>query len=302
MRARPHFLAVDADSGFIVASLVAPTNDEKQTAEFLRRLDAKLARKPDGSYVRVPEIISDGHGSYEAVITEKYPSWKYAKIIKQQTNITKDGQALKKRIFGGHRRKVIQGTIEDYETFVNNRVEGANSAARDQNMRVHNKSKAFSKRLEQHIQQFALWVYAHNHILPNTRTKMTPALKARVDKTLRDENTLIRQMKMFGARLRDDRLFEGDYNAFGASDKPRPVVAAMIWLYHSFAQKASKLHRPSCRFCNHGAGLGGVGEVGVWLPFQTLEEASAHAERMTPGKVTACKHCLGERARPRHGL
>ena len=76
-----------------------------------------------------------------------------------------------------------------------------------------------------------------------------------------------------------------------------------IWLYHSLKRQTPKAHYPTCRFFNHGAGIGGqFGASGYWIAFKTLDEALARGEQVTHGGAFVCRECIGERNFWRGGL
>lgn len=290
-----HFLSIGEDSGFIVNHLVAPSNAVGPTSVFLKDFDSRLARDGDGKYLTTPQVITDGHGSYWSVIEHQYKSWNYARYIKESTNTTKDGREVKKRVFGGVRREIMQGTIRNPDTFTTDVVEGVNSSARALNMRVHKKSKAFSKRFAQHREQFGLWAWFYNYAGLQERRKQTPAMAAGVDSRLWTSKQLIIAAEEFRERVGDQGVFE-DEGSLGF-DLPTFDVAdaSTYWLYRSFAQHTSKVHRPKCRFCNYGAGADGESKYGLWLPFRTIEEALAYGEGMAPGSASLCRECIDER-------
>lgn len=293
-----HFLSVEADSGFIVNQLAAPSNGEAYTRAFLEDFDKRLLRNPDGSYVLKPEVITDGFGSYWPIIKDGFPDWSYAQFVKKKTNTTKDGKETKKMMFGGIERRILRGPIRDPLGFNTELVEAVNGSARSKNMRAHKKSKAFSKRFAQHREQFALWAWAYNYAAVQERRKATPAMVAGVDHRLWTAKELILAANEYREMLGDvASLDEDDLSDLGfevpAVDFSDPNL---VWVYHSLVQKATKLHFPSCRWCNYGAGVKGQpGASGVWLPHRTYAEARAYGERVTPDRVTDCRDCFGER-------
>lgn len=291
-----HFLAVESDTGFIVSHMVAPSNGVEDTRRFIKDFDARLARNPDGSYVHVPELITDGHGSYGSVIKEDGYPYNYGKFIKESTYETKDGRTLKKRMFGGIRREIVQGTLRDPDGFNTQMNEAVNSSARARNMRVHKKSKAGSKRFAQHCDQFSLWAWGYNYAFVQERRKQTPAMAAGIDQRLWQAPDLIRAAEIYREEF-PDALDEIDPILLDF-DIPEIEIddPNLIWLYHSLQQKASKAHHPDCRWCNQGAGVKGyMGTSGIWLPFKTLDEARVYGEQATPGNFTLCRDCFHER-------
>jgi hypothetical protein len=74
----------------------------------------------------------------------------------------------------------------------------------------------------------------------------------------------------------------------------RGPTRSTFWIYEIPVHQFSKIHRASCRFCNHGRGLhdrGTQAVAGTWLgPFESLEDALAAAEA-TGRLVETCAVC-----------
>ncbi len=294
-----HFLAVESDTGFIVNQMIAPSNGVEHTRRFIRDFDSRLARNEDGTYVNVPELISDGHGSYWRVLEDDEYKYHYGRFTKESTYEARDGRKLKKRMFGGITREVLQGTLRDPVNFDTQMVEAVNGSARALNMRVHKEAKSFSKRFAQHREQFALWAWSYNYAHVQARRKQTPAMAAGIDQRLWMPADLMRAAQLYREGLPDPSVLDQDDLSGLDFDVPDLEVGQprLVWLYHSLVQKTTKAHHPTCRWCNHGAGLKNhFGATGIWLPFATFDEAKAHAEKMTPGRFTTCRDCFGERA------
>lgn len=201
-----------------------------------------------------------------------------------------------KRMFGGIRREIVQGTLRDPEGFNTQMVEAVNGSARAKNMRVHKTTKAGSKRFTQHCDQFSLWAWAFNYAAVQERRKLTPAMAAGIDNRLWQAPDLIRAAEVYREEFPDALDIVDPALMRFTIPEIEVTDPNLIWLYHSLQQKTSKAHHPDCRWCNQGAGTKSyMGTSGIWLPFKTLDEAKAYGERITPGHFALCRDCFHER-------
>ncbi len=72
-----------------------------------------------------------------------------------------------------------------------------------------------------------------------------------------------------------------------------------FWIYENFSNKRARIHTGNCRYCNHGAGVGGdaANDDDKWHgPFGTFTEADSAAKALGQGDTRACGVCKPDAA------
>jgi len=66
------------------------------------------------------------------------------------------------------------------------------------------------------------------------------------------------------------------------------------WIYENSAQNSARIHKGSCRRCNHGKGIhpGSSNETGGWHgPYADRDEAFQQAAALGRTKTRGCNVC-----------
>lgn len=281
--------------GFILAYRAEPSNDLNSTQPFIRDVGERLTRDDRGEFIVKPTIISDGHGSYKPAIEAEWgATMNYLRLNKQKSNQTPDGKKTRWR-FNGVVREVVIGDVDDDEFWTNN-VESANRTARCRNRRVARKTNAFSKKYENHIRQFAYWVFYHNYCLIAKRRAVTPAMDAGVIDRLIETKDIVDLIHHYHRRIEEEGLIEEPALEARLPEPAAETEVVPFWLYRNFNQNTVKVHTTDCCNCRNGRGRNGQqGRSGEWFPIRAdLQEALNVAHGLEQKRVDVCRMCIGE--------
>ena len=177
--------ALDADSKLILSWVIG--NRESMTALYLMDdVRDRLANRV--------QLTTDGYRAYlEAVEAAFGPEIDYAMLVKLYGGRTSGGQPETRYSPAeciGIRKKVIQGN-PDPEKISTSYVERQNLTMRMGIRRFTRLTNAFSKRIEKHAAHIALHFLHYNFCRIHKTLRVTPAMEAGLDTTVRDHEWVV---------------------------------------------------------------------------------------------------------------
>lgn len=131
------------------------------------------------------QLTSDGHRAYLVAVREAFGAdVDYAMLVKQYGN-TDSGDSAHRRYspgsMNGSERIVVSGS-PDLDKISTSYAERNNLTVRMSMRRFTRLTNAFSKKLDNHVHQFAMWTLWYNFGRKHQTLKTTPAVKAGVAK------------------------------------------------------------------------------------------------------------------------
>lgn len=173
------FSAIDADSKLVISYLVGD-RDGQCALELMDDLRARLEDRP--------QVTTDGLRAYlEAVEGAFGGDVDFAQLIKQYGNA--EGKGSERRYSPaectGIRMKVVEGD-PDMSRVSTSYIERSNLTMRMGNRRFTRLTNAFSKKIEKHSAMVNLFFLHYNFCRIHKTLKVTPAMEAGIDSTVRD--------------------------------------------------------------------------------------------------------------------
>lgn len=282
------YLGVDPDTKLVVDYHIGTRHAIDATA-FMRKLANRLARREDGSLLVKPSLAFDGLVSYPDAVELAFGDEVNAGVFEKVYD--------ERHRYIGSNRKSIKGSLERVE--INTwRVERENGFMRQANRRFARKTNAFSKRLEFHERQIAIWMMYRNYCWePFPGRPRDGSSKWQVRRTaaeaagLTDQTWKIDRLIELSDEFRANRVADESGIATGPSEV---AEEARFWVNHSPNHRRAKVHDATCTtrnkaLANPEAGTGGS----IWRPFSTQEDAVAFAARLEPDHHEVCRRCLG---------
>lgn len=162
--------ALDADTKLMISYLVA-NRDADSALAFTTDLRARL----DGSV----QLTTDGLKLYIEAVTETFGSQvDYAQLVKMYGNVGEYTQSkYSPAQCTGISKKVVTGN-PDMGKVSTSYVERSNLTIRMQNRRFTRLTNGFSKKIENHVHAFALFVMHYNFCKVHKTLRVTPAMEA----------------------------------------------------------------------------------------------------------------------------
>jgi IS1 family transposase len=162
--------ALDSDSKLMI-SYVVGGRDAGYALEFTNDLRARLANRV--------QITSDGHKLYLNAIEESFAGdVDYAQLIKTYGDVPEGGKGrYSPAQCTGIKKERVNGN-PDMEKVSTSYVERSNLTIRMQNRRFTRLTNAFSKKLDNHIHAFSLFVMHYNYCKIHKTLRVTPAMEA----------------------------------------------------------------------------------------------------------------------------
>ena len=174
------FTALDTDSKLIVSYLVGARDGESALA-FMDDLRARLDDRP--------QVSTDGLKAYvEAVDGAFGGDVDFAQIIKTYGSGDPGVEAARRyspATCTGIEKNPVWGA-PDMRKANTSHVERHNLSMRMSMRRFTRLTNAFSKRIEKHVAMLALYFLHHNFCRVHRTLRVTPAMEARIDTTMRD--------------------------------------------------------------------------------------------------------------------
>jgi IS1 family transposase len=178
------WVAICADSKLVPAWYIGD-RDSEAAMSFMDNLAKRLAQRI--------QLTSDGHKPYlEAVEGAFGADIDYAMLVKIYGAVPEGPQ----RRYSpaeclGTRKQVIEGK-PDKSKVSTSYVERNNGIIRQHCKRYARLTQAFSKKIENHVYAFALHTMYHNFVKISGAHRMTPAMKAGVDKRLWEISDIVK--------------------------------------------------------------------------------------------------------------
>ena len=177
--------ALDADSKLMVSYLVANRNAESALA-FTDDVRCRI------SFENTVQVTTDGLKLYVSAIGESFgDDVDYAQLIKMfgSTPEHMSGKYSPAECTG-IRKKVVHGT-PNLDKVSTSYVERSNLTIRMQNRRFTRLTNAFSKKIDNHVHAFSLFVMHYNFCKIHNTLRVTPAMEAGVFDHIWDVSELV---------------------------------------------------------------------------------------------------------------
>jgi IS1 family transposase len=302
------YLAVCADTKLIISYRLGD-RDIPNATEFAKDVLVKLKRTENGELAVRPLIVTDGLGAYhEAFETVFGDEADRGMLIKRYERVERDGEQTRKRYVGAD-REVLAGSPKEADIHTSY-IERQNLNLRMGNRRYNRRTNAFSKTILNHERHLALWIMYHNLcwvpcpmrptadedgvISKNWEKRLPAAMAAGLEDRLWDIEDLLALTDTFTAK-RKAAAKPIEHEAVAATSSPETPSTARYWVYRDLLKRTTKVHAASCTNCRNGQGKKpGVKAHGQWLPFLSLETATAEAEALEPDRNSICRMCLEE--------
>jgi len=296
------YLAIDADTRFILAYHLAGDRSIYAATTFLRRVNATMRRDHRGLFPVKPTLVTDKMVSYQGAADTVFGDDIHQAFVVKRSD--KEGPNGEKLPGGRHIRSekfVIRGNPQrsDIQTSY---IERVNANIRNFCRRYTRKTYCFSKRIDNHERHLALvlmylnfcWLPTkprkHNRGDGSPPATATSAIAIGATKTVWSIEDLVRMADEFVARRAEEAVARGATT----SDEVESAMAPTHWVYWSKLHYLAKVHKAECKSCNHGQGKPNVATAkGVWLPFGSKEAALLGAAQCEPDRFEECKICLG---------
>ncbi|MDE0220437.1 MAG: helix-turn-helix domain-containing protein [Spirochaetaceae bacterium] len=179
------FTAIDTDSKLLVSYLVGP-RDGQSALELMDDLRARLEERP--------QISTDGLAAYREAVDGAFGGdVDFAQIIK--TYGTEPGVESARRYSPatctGIDKQAVWG-VPDMAKANTSHVERHNLSMRMGMRRFTRLTNAFSKRIEKHVAMVHLYAVHYNFCRVHKTLRVTPAMEARIETTMRDAAWIVR--------------------------------------------------------------------------------------------------------------
>lgn len=282
------YLGVDPETKLVIAYHIG-TRHAVDAVAFMRKLASRLKRGEDGRLLVTPSIAFDGLPSYPDAVELAFGDEVNAGVFEKVYD--------KNHHYIGSRRKLVKGNLR-YDEINTWRIERENGFMRQANRRFTRKTNAFSKRLEFHERQIAIWMMYRNYcweprpIRPRDgSSKWQPRNTAAEAAGLTDQTWKIERLIELSDEFRANRIAKES----GTETAPSEVAeGARYWVNHSPNHRRAKVHNATCTTRNKALAKADVGTGGsIWLPFSTQEDAVAFAAWQEPDHHEVCRRCLG---------
>lgn len=178
------FTAVDTESKLLVSYLVGP-RDGQSALQFMDDLRGRLEDRP--------QISTDGLAAYREAVDGAFGGdVDFAQIIK--TYGSQPGVENERRyspaVCTGIEKNVVWGA-PDMRKANTSHVERHNLSMRMGMRRFTRLTSAFSKRVEKHVAMVHLYAVHYNWCRVHKTLRVTPAMEARLDSTMRDAEWIV---------------------------------------------------------------------------------------------------------------
>ncbi|WEK44903.1 MAG: IS1 family transposase [Candidatus Sphingomonas colombiensis] len=282
------YLGVDPDTQLVLGYHVGGRHAVDAVA-FMRKIASRLTRAADGSFATRPSIAFDGLPAYPDAVDLAFGDDVNAGVFEKQYD--------ERKRYKGSVRKRVKGSL-DAEEINTWRIERENGFMRQANRRFTRKSNGFSKRLEFHERQIAIWMLYRNYCwVPRPRrlrdgtSRWEKRVPGAMAAGLTDRVWTIDELVEMSDEFRATRIAEEVNNA------PVPAVCpdeAPFWVNHSPYHRRAKVHAATCSTRKKAlAAEGTVVREGMWRGFATQDEATKFAAHLEPDHHDICRLCLG---------
>lgn len=281
------FLGVDPETKLVLDYHIG-NRHAADAAAFMRKLAKRLKRREDGRFLVTPSLAFDGLPAYPDAVELAFGDDVNAGVFEKVYDDRKR--------YIGSKRRTVKGSLDHTE--INTwRVERENGFMRQANRRFTRKTNAFSKRLEFHERQVAIWMMYRNYCWEpcpsrprdgssNWQMRKTAAEAA----GLTDQTWKIDRLIELSDEFQVCRIAEESGCEAPSQDVPDD---ARFWVNHSPYHRRAKVHDATCTTRNKAIANPPPAGGSIWKSFASEAEALAFAAQMEPDHHEVCRRCLG---------
>lgn len=255
---------------------------------FMRKIASRLTRERDGSFTVRPSIVFDGLPAYPDAVDLAFGDDVNAGAFEKQYD--------ERNRYKGSVRKRVKGSLDTVE--INTwRIERENGFMRQANRRFTRKTNGFSKRLDFHERQIAIWMLYRNYCwVPRPRrlndgtSRWEKRVTGAMASGLADRVWTVDEIVERSDEYRVTRL------SMEAGIAPPPLVdeEAPFWVNHSAFHRRAKVHKSTCSSRKKAlAAEGPAVREGIWRGFRSEDEAVQFAALQEPDHHAVCRLCMG---------